>query len=402
MNQLNGKHILLGVTGGISVYKALDLVRKLRKEGAQVRVIMTQNATRIVSALAFRELSGEPVYVDMWAEVTHWNVEHVALANWADLFLIAPATANCIGKIAGGIADDMLTTTVMATKAPVLLAPAMNTNMFENPIVQENLERLRRHGYGIIEPDAGEMACGTCGKGRLPAAPRILFAVEQALSEHLLAGVRVVVTAGGTREPIDPVRFIGNRSSGKMGYALARAAARQGAKVTLVSATDKLEVPPEVEVVYVTGALEMKAVVDAVFADTDIVIKAAAVADYRPDLVADQKIKKSQEQLQLTLTKNPDILYELGRRKTHQVLVGFAAETQNLIAHGTEKLQRKNLDILVANDVSQPGAGFNTETNIVTLLYPDREPEALAQMDKQEVAERIIRRAAECRSRLHK
>ncbi len=402
MNRLDGKHILLGVTGGISVYKALDLVRKLRKEGAQVRVIMTQNATRIVSALAFRELSGEPVYVDMWAEVTHWNVEHIALANWADLFLIAPATANCIGKIAGGIADDMLTTTVMATQAPVLLAPAMNTNMFANPIVQENLERLRRHGYRIIEPDAGEMACGTCGKGRLPEPARILFAVEQALSEHLLAGARVVVTAGGTREPIDPVRFIGNRSSGKMGYALARAAARQGAKVTLVSATDKLEVPPEVEIVYVTSALEMKAAVDAVFADTDIVIKAAAVADYRPDLVADQKIKKSQEQLQLTLTKNPDILYELGQRKTHQVLVGFAAETQNLIAHGTEKLQRKNLDILVANDVSQPGAGFNTETNIVTLLYPDREPEALARMDKQEVAERIVRRAAECRSRLHK
>lgn len=402
MKHLQGKRVVLGVTGGISVYKSLDIVRKLRKAGAEVRVIMTKNATHIVAPLAFRELSGQPVLVDMWAEVTHWNVEHIALAKWADLFLIAPATANCIGKIANGIADDMLTTTVMATQAPVVLAPAMNTQMFENPIVQENMERLRRHGYQLIEPDDGEMACGTCGKGRLPEPARIVFAAEQALSDHLLTGVRVLVTAGGTREPIDPVRFIGNRSSGKMGYALARAAARQGAEVTLVSATDKLDDPPTVRVVHVTSALEMKEAVDAAFDDTDIVMKAAAVADYRPDLVADHKIKKSQDSLHLTLVKNPDILQELGQRKTHQVLVGFAAETRDVLTYGMDKLKRKNLDILVANDVSQPGAGFNTETNIVTLLYPDRPAEALEQMEKEGVADVIVTRAAECYGRLHK
>lgn len=402
MNTLQGKRVLLGVTAGISVYKALDLVRQLRKEGAEVRVIMTKNATHIISPLAFRELSGNPVSVDMWAEVPHWNVEHIALANWADVFLIAPATANCIGKIANGIADDMLTTTVMATIVPVVIVPAMNTNMYENLIVQENLKRLQQNGYIVLEPDQGEMACGTCGKGRLPENLHIVFTVQQVLSEHLLAGVRVLVTAGGTREPIDPVRFIGNRSSGKMGYALAREAARQGADVTLISTTDKLAEPPTVNILYVSSALEMKAAVDKIYEDMDIVIKAAAVADYRPDIVADHKIKKSSDSLYLTLTQNPDILYNLGQRKTHQVLVGFAAETRDVVKYGMEKLRHKNLDILVANDVSQPGAGFNTETNIVTLLYPDHEPESLAQMQKQEVADIIIRRAAECFSRLRK
>ncbi len=402
MSILAGKKIVLGVSGGIAAYKALNLVREYRKKGAEVHVIMTENATRLVTPLAFRELSGQPVTVSMWAEITHWNVEHIALANLADIFVIAPATANIIGKMANGIADDMLSTTILATPAPVLVVPAMNTHMYEHPAVQANLGKLREFGYEVMEPTEGDLACGVTGKGRFPEMEDITFATERLLSEGLLKDKYVVVTAGGTREDIDPVRYIGNRSSGKMGYAVAKAAALQGARVRLVSATDHLPVPAGVDMVYVRSAQDMKQAVEDVFEEADIVIKAAAVADYRPAQAADQKIKKQADTLTLELVKNPDILYGLGQKKTHQILVGFAAETQNVLAYAKEKLQKKNLDMLVANDVSAPGAGFNTETNIVTMLFPDREPVSYDLLSKNEVAEKIIIEVADLAKKLQK
>lgn len=402
MSILAGKKIVLGVSGGIAAYKALNLVREYRKKGAEVHVIMTENATRLVTPLAFRELSGQPVTVSMWAEITHWNVEHIALANLADIFVIAPATANIIGKMANGIADDMLSTTILATPEPVLVVPAMNTHMYEHPAVQANLGKLREFGYEVMEPTEGDLACGVTGKGRFPEMEDITFATERLLSEGLLKDKYVVVTAGGTREDIDPVRYIGNRSSGKMGYAVAKAAALQGARVRLVSATDHLPVPAGVDMVYVRSAQDMKQAVEDVFEEADIVIKAAAVADYRPAQAADQKIKKQADTLTLELVKNPDILYGLGQKKTHQILVGFAAETQNVLAYAKEKLQKKNLDMLVANDVSAPGAGFNTETNIVTMLFPDREPVSYDLLSKNEVAEKIIIEVADLAKKLQK
>lgn len=402
MNFLEGKKVVLGVTAGIAAYKSLNLVRELRKAGAEVHVIMTEHATNLVAPLLFRELSGNPVTVDMWAKVTNWNVTHIALATLADVFLVAPATVNIIGKIANGIADDMLSTTVTATKAPVVIVPAMNTNMYENPIVQQNMAKLREVGYTILEPSDGELACGTSGKGRFPEESEIVFHVERILSEQLLKGKKVVVTAGGTREAIDPVRFIGNRSSGKMGYALAKVAAMQGADVTLVSATNVLEDPWGVKVLHVTSANEMKNAVDELFDDCDVVIKAAAVADYRPEQSAAHKIKKSSDNLQINLVNNPDILFELGQKKKKQVLVGFAAETQNLIEYATAKLKKKNLDLLVANNVAMPGAGFNTETNIVTLLYRDGSTEEQTIMSKAEVADIVVKRVAKICETLHK
>lgn len=397
MGILAGKQVVLGVSGGIAAYKALLLVRALEKEGAGVHVIMTEHATNLVSPLLFRELSGNPVSTTMWGDVANHHVAHIALATLADVFMIAPATANIIGKIAGGIADDMLSTTITATTAPVVIAPAMNTNMFCNPVVQRNLQTLRDLGYHVVAPDAGELACGTVGAGRLPDTDVLVFAAEQALAAGLLRGKRVLVTAGGTREAIDPVRYIGNRSSGKMGYAIAREAARQGAQVTLVSGAEALPDPVGVEVVRITSAREMEAAVAARYETTDIVIKAAAVADYRPAEVAAQKIKKeaSEDAPTLQLVKNPDILYGLGQKKTHQILVGFAAETENLLENAAKKIAKKNLDMLVANNVAEPDAGFNTDTNRVTFLFPNAAPEELPLMSKDEVAERIIRAVAE-------
>ena len=388
---LVGKNILLGVTGGIAAYKAVEIVSRLRKAGAAVHVIMTEGATKFVAPLTFREISGNPVVHAMWDEPKTWNVEHIALAQWADCFVIAPATANMIGKIANGIADDMLSTVVMAATSPVMIAPAMNTNMYHNPITQQNISKLRHLGYHMIEPAAGMLACGIEGVGRLPEPVAVVEAIQSIFSAQAdLKGKKVLITAGGTREPIDPVRYIGNRSSGKMGYALAEAAVKRGAEVVLVSGPVSLTPPAGVQFISVETAQEMRAAVLAEFADSDIVIKAAAVADYRVSCQSSQKIKKTNEPLLLVLEKNPDILAELGRIKTQQILVGFAAETENLIAHAAEKLQRKNADLIVANDVTQRGAGFNADTNIVKLLYKNGKVEELPQMAKKKLADVIF------------
>lgn len=388
---LKGKNVVLGVSGGIAVYKAVEIVSRLKKAGADVHVIMTEGATKFVTPLTFRQLSGNPVSVGMFDEPKQWSVEHIALATRADLFLIAPATANVIGKIANGIADDMLTTTVMATQAPVLIAPAMNTNMYINPIVQRNIKKLQELGYVIIEPASGMLACGTEGAGRLPEPASIVDKVSEYFSScSSLAGKRVIVTAGGTREAIDPVRYIGNRSSGKMGYSIAEAAAKVGAVVTLISGPVSLPCPAGVEVINIETAEEMRQAVVDRYSAADIVIKAAAVADFRVRDRQDHKIKKTGDTLTIALEKNPDILAELGKAKNQQLLIGFAAETQDLIAHATEKLTKKNLDMIVANDVTAPGAGFNADTNIVKLIYRDGSVEELPQMPKRELAKVIL------------
>ena len=384
---LTGKKIVLGVCGGIAAYKTVELVSRLVKFGAEVHVIMTAAATKFVAPLTFREISGQPVYTTMWEEPKLWNVEHIALARKADFFVIAPTTANMIGKIANGIADDFLSTTVMATTAPVLIVPAMNTEMYKNAATQANLVILATRGFHIMSPESGMLACGTSGVGRLPEPAAI---VERIVTQFKLGktmqGIRVLVTAGGTREAIDPVRFIGNRSSGRMGYAIAAAAAERGAEVTLVSGPVALSVPLGVTRLSVESALEMRDAVLTAFPTVDIVIKAAAVSDYRPNVVAEQKIKKHSDSMTISLIKNPDILAELGNTKTGQFLVGFAAETQDLATNATEKLQRKNLDMLVANDVTQPGAGFEFETNIVKLFYKNGSMEEFSQMSKRALA----------------
>ena len=392
------KQVVLGVCGGIAAYKAVEIVSRLKKAGCNVHVVMTQAATRFVAPLTFREISANPVVSDMWSEVTNWNVEHISLATMADVFLIAPATANMIGKMANGIADDMLSTTVMATTAPVILCPAMNTNMYLNPVVQKNIAKLRNLGHHIIAPDCGLLACGAEGPGRLPEPAVITERVLQTLNgaetalNKQLTGKKVLVTAGGTREPIDPVRYIGNRSSGKMGYALAEAARDAGAEVILISGMVDLPCPAGVKRVLVENAAEMRTAVLDVFDQCDVVIKAAAVADYRVAEIQPQKIKKHGDTLTLELVKNPDILKELGQKKKQQFLVGFAAETQELLRHATAKLQGKNLDMLVANDVTLTGAGFQSDTNIVKLLFADGRVEDLPQMLKSKLAVEIWHR----------
>lgn len=390
---LKGKKIVLGVTGGIAVYKAVDLVSRLRKQGCEVRVVMTEHAQEFVTPLTFKEISGNQVAVSMWSSNQEFNVEHIALANWADLFVVAPATANILAKMAHGLADDLLSTTLLAAQAPIMVCPAMNTGMYEHPATQENLELLRKRGVVVMRPAVGKLACGTSGAGRLPEPQEIVEFMNGffAKREGDLRGLRVLVTAAGTREPIDPVRFVGNRSSGKMGYAVAQMAAERGAEVLLISGPSALSVPANVRAVKVESTNEMLEACLAAYDDVDIVIKAAAVADYRPHDVADQKIKKkNDDSMVVVMDKNPDILKTLGARKTHQVLVGFAAETQNLLANAREKVKKKNLDMIVANDVTAAGAGFNADTNIVKLLYADGEMLALEQMPKTEVANRIL------------
>lgn len=403
--ELQGKKIVLGVTGGIAAYKAVEIVSRLRKAGAEVHVIMTKEATQFVTELTFREISGQPVTVDMWEKVTHFNVEHIALAQLADLMLIAPATANIIAKAAVGIADDMLSTTLLATKAPIYVAPAMNTNMYENPITQRNIAELRSRGFHIIEPASGHLACGTSGKGRLPEPADIVRIVSEALtSQNLtsqeltsqnLTGQKILVTAGGTIEPLDPVRYIGNRSTGRMGYAIAEEAARRGADVVLVSGPASLADPAGVRVIRVETARQMRAAVLAEFPTAAAVIKSAAVADYRPAAVAEQKIKKSEDDLTLHLVRNPDILYELGQKKEHQVLVGFAAETCKVEEYARKKLAKKNLDFIVANDVSEADAGFGVETNRIKLIDRSGRMTPYPLMSKKELAGIILDHVAE-------
>ena len=386
---------------GIAAFKGVEAVSRLVKAGVTVHVIMTEAATKFVTPLTFREISGQPVYTSMWEEPKLWNVEHIALAQRADLFVVAPATANMIGKLAHGIADDFLSTTVLATQAPVLLAPAMNTHMFSNPATQANLAILRNRGFQIMEPAAGYLACGAEGIGRLPEPVDIVAKIAAHFqTTGRLANLRILVTAGGTREAIDPVRFIGNRSSGKMGYAIAAAAVARGAEVVLVSGPVSIPAPSGVRLIPVESAAQMRAAVMNEFPATDIVIKAAAVADYRPETAELQKIKKASTKLRIALTKNPDILAELGAQKTKQFLVGFAAETQELAKYAVEKLHKKNLDLLVANDVTMAGAGFDADTNIVKLFFPNGTMEALPQMSKAELGGVILDRIAEMRKNL--
>lgn len=385
------KTVVLGVTGGIAAYKAAELVSRMKKAGAQVICVMTELAKEFISPLTLRTLSQNPVYSEMFAEPVRWNVEHIAVADQADLFLIAPATANILGKVCHGIADDFLSTTIMATKAPVLFAPAMNVNMYQNPVNQANIQRLTELGYHFVGPGTGMLACGYEGQGCLADIEDILEAAEYLLvKDKPLLGQKFLITAGPTREALDPVRYITNHSSGKMGYAIAAQARLLGAEVTLISGPTNLRAYSGVNVVQVQSALEMEQAVREHYSEAQVVIKAAAVADYRPQKASSQKIKKQDGELILELERNPDILAGLGSDKGDRVLVGFAAETENVLTNATEKMQRKNLDLIVANDLTASGAGFNSETNIVTFIWSDGSCRKLAQMSKTDVARELL------------
>lgn len=393
---LADKCIIVGVTGGIAAYKAAELVSALAKQGADVHVIMTKAAQQFITPLTLQTLSKNSVVTDMFDLPEHPEVKHISLADKADMFLVVPATANIIGKIAAGIADDMLTTTIMATKAPVLLAPAMNVHMYENPIVQENINYLTKQGYNFIEPGQGILACGYEGQGRLPEISEIIDKVKQILIPTTpLTGKKVIITAGPTREAIDPIRFITNHSTGKMGYALARVARQKGAEVILISGPCNLPIPPGVEFIAIESAEDMFKAVEKYFKKADIIIKSAAVADYRPRVPASQKIKKDQDELVMQLERTTDILETIGRKKGKKILIGFAAETNDLVKHAKKKIVAKNLDFIVANDVTKSGAGFGVDTNIVNIIYPDGQVEPLPKMSKAEVANVILQRIAE-------
>jgi len=381
--------VVLGVTGGIACYKAVELVRLLVKNGFQVRVIMTRGAMEFVTPLTFQTLSGNPVATETFSLTQESEIGHIDLADSADLFVIAPATANVIGKLASGIADDLLTTVLMATQAPVLLAPAMNIHMYENVIVQENLRKLRRIGYHIMEPAEGYLACGYEGKGRLPDPEKIRDEVERLLHKKDLAGENFLITAGPSREPLDPVRYISNRSSGKMGYALARAALRRGAKVALVSGPTALDAPAGARLVEVTTAAEMREAILKEYPRSSAVIMAAAVADYHAAAPSGGKIKRGVDAIELRLEPNPDILKELGQNKDGKWLVGFAAETENLTANAGKKLRDKNLDIVIANNVTEQGSGFDGDTNVATIIDRTGVVRPLPLMSKDNLADCI-------------
>lgn len=388
---LTEKNIVIGMCGGISAYKVVDVVSRLKKLEASVTVIMTENATKFVSPLTLRAISHEPVVTDMFEEPDNWDTEHISLAEKADLFVVAPATANIIGKIAAGVADDMLTTTIMATDATVLLVPAMNTGMFENPIVQENINKLKQLGYLVMEPETGLLACGTTGKGRLPDPPTIVEEIVRVLNpKRDLEGKRILITAGPTVEAIDPVRFISNRSSGKMGYAIAENALSRGAEVVLVTGPVNIQPPIGAEVISVTTANEMYEAVMNNYQTCSGMIMMAAVADYRSETVEENKIKKTSDQMTIHLVKNHDIAAELGKVKGERILVGACAETENLLENATKKIQAKNFDLIMANDVTEEGAGFGVDTNIVQIVSKDGTITKLPLMSKRDVAERLV------------
>ena len=392
---LKGKHVVLGVTGGIAAYKACEVVSRLRKLHAEVDVIMTENATRLVQPLTFETLSNRPVCVDTFSRIESWDVKHISLAQKADIMVVAPATANIMAKLAHGIADDMLSTTLLATKAPILLAPAMNTGMWTAEITQQNLHTLLNRGVKTVGPDSGFLACGDTGSGRMSEPAEIVKVIQSILCPQKdLEGLKVLVTAGPTVERIDPVRYLTNDSSGKMGYAIAEAAHARGAEVTLVSGPVHIPAPTGVSVVPVTSTMSLYDAMMDHCGSQDIIIQAAAPADYRVEHVADQKIKKqSGEPFTLTLVENPDIAKAVGERKLPgQVLVGFAAETQNVLDNARFKLEKKNLDLIVANDVTAEGAGFGVDTNIVTLISRN-DSTPLPKMSKREVADRILDKA---------
>lgn len=396
-----GYSVVIGLTGGIACYKAVEIVSKMTQQGADVHVIMTEAACKFITPLTLQTVSRNQVSVDMFTEVSNWNVKHISLADRADLFAIVPATANFIGKVANGIADDLLTTTVMATKAPVLIAPAMNVNMYDNSIVKRNITKLQEHGYKFIEPAEGYLACGVMGKGRLADTAYILKAIDAELlpKEKSLKGIKALVTAGGTQEPLDPVRYLGNRSSGKMGYAICQELINQGADVTLVTGPTHISPPVRARTIKVNTAQEMYQACLKEFAHVDVVVKAAAVADFRPKQQSHEKIKKTKNNndndFTIQLEKNPDILAELGRLKTKQLLIGFAAETQDLIKNAQEKLKNKNLDLIIANDVKAPNSGFNVDTNQVTLIRNNGQMEEWPLLTKNEVAVRLTAKISE-------
>ncbi len=392
---LTEKIILVGVTGGIAAYKTAEVVSRLRKLQVQVHVAMTKSATEFITPLTLRSLSSNPVYLELFDEPKSWNVEHIALAGRVDAVVVAPATANILAKMAIGLADDFLSTVLLATRAPIFVAPAMNHAMYHHPATQANLALLKDRGIHVIGPDTGFQACGTEGDGRMSEPVEIVESIARFFAgSDWLKGKKALVTAGGTQEPLDPVRYLGNRSSGRMGYAIAQALKEAGAETTLVSAPTDLPTPDGVTRISVQTALEMYDEVLGLFPEMDVVIKAAAVADYRPAVEAEQKIKKTGTSRTLELIPNPDILAELGQKKTNQVLIGFAAETENLLANAQHKLQKKNVNLLVANDITKPGAGFGSPTNIVSFLFPDGRRIDLPQMSKLEVARHLIREIA--------
>lgn len=390
-----GKNIILGVTSSIAAYKSANVASALVKKGCNVNVLMTENATNFINPLTFEELTKHKCIIDTFDRNVQYNVAHISLAVSADAFIIAPASANVIGKIANGIADDMLTTTVMACKCPVIISPAMNTNMYENPIVQDNLAKLERFGYIIVPPAEGRLACGTVGKGKMPDEQVLLDYLERALSDKQdFKGKRVLVTAGPTQESIDPVRYITNHSSGKMGYAVARQAMLRGAEVTLVSGKVNLPPVPFVKMIYITTAEDMYNAVTSEFENTDIVIKAAAVADFRPKRIADDKLKKADGMDSIELEPTKDILKELGKNKKNRFICGFSMETKNMTENSRKKLENKNLDMIVCNNLKVEGAGFQGDTNVVTVIDKTNITE-LGIMSKTEVADKILDRIAE-------
>ena len=389
---LKDKTVVIGVSGGIAVYKTLDVVSRLRKLGVNVNVIMTKSATEFVTPLSFQSLSQNYVVCDMFEDPKTWDVEHISLAKRADVFLIAPATANVIGKIANGIADDMLTTTVMATKAKVLIAPAMNTNMYENPILQRNINTLKELGYNFVEPESGRLACGDTGKGKLASPETIVDEVVKLLSKDQdLKGKSIIVTAGPTVESIDPMRYITNRSTGKMGYSIAKEAIERGADVTLITGPTNLTPPQNLKkLVKIESAKDMYEAVLENLDENDVVIKSAAVADYKPKNYSNKKIKKSDDDLVIELDRNKDIAQEIGKIKNNKILVGFAAETNDLIENASLKIKKKNLDFIVANDLTKEGAGFGVDTNIVKIIDKEGNITEYPKMKKEEVANVIL------------
>lgn len=387
---LKGKTVLLGVTGSIAAYKIANLASSLVKKGANVHVIMTQNATNFINPITFETLTGNKCLVDTFDRNFEFSVEHVSLAKQADVFMVAPASANVIGKIAGGIADDMLTTTIMACKCHKIISPAMNTNMFENPIVQDNIQKLKNYGYEIIEPASGYLACGDTGAGKMPE-PAVLesYIMKEIAMEKDMTGKKVLITAGPTMEKIDPVRFISNHSTGKMGYALAKMAMLRGADVTLVTGKTNIPKPDFVKVVEVESARDMFEAVDGEFDSQNVVIMSAAVADYRPKNVATEKIKKKDGESAIELERTDDILATMSARKKNQFICGFSMETENMLQNSKAKLEKKNLDMICANNLKVEGAGFGTDTNVVTLITKDKVKE-LPIMSKEEVANEIL------------
>jgi len=386
------KKIVIGVTGGIAIYKTLDVISRLRKLDFEIDVIMTKHAQKFITPLTFQSMINRPVIKDMFDESTQWDIEHIALAKKADLFCIIPASANIIGKIANGIADDMLSTTIMATEAPILIAPAMNSKMYENIIVQENMYKLKSLGMNFVDPGNGRLACGDEGIGKLASVDEIVDAILKIIEKkNLLNGKNILITAGPTVEKIDPVRFISNNSSGKMGYSLAKAAQYYGANVKLVSGPVKLDHPYGVVVYGVETSEEMYNKVMEHFEWADIIIKAAAVLDYKPKHFVNEKIKKTDSGLNIEFERTTDILYELGKIKGNKFLIGFAAETSNVIENAVEKLKRKNADLIVANDVSNKEIGFKSDENEVYLIFKDKKYRKIEKMKKDEIASEILK-----------